>query len=162
MKVDFFQLPILMGSVLKLSDDLSQYNKDEQVFAFCFLTSRIMKTSYRKDKTQFIRVFEISDRTGTAKITLFDKAFVSLAKKSMPNPFSILDFDQEKNKDRTKFRPVVLLKLKINVYNGEKSLLFESLAKWYNEDQIKSIINATKQEELDEVKMRKLAKAEDQ
>ena len=149
-------------TVLKLSDDLSQYNKDEQVFAFCFLTSRIMKTSYRKDKTQFIRVFEISDRTGTAKITLFDKAFVSLAKKSMPNPFSILDFDQEKNKDRTKFRPVVLLKLKINVYNGEKSLLFESLAKWYNEDQIKSIINATKQEELDEVKMRKLAKAEDQ
>lgn len=148
-------------NVIRLSDDLSHYSKNDEVFVFCYLTKRTMKSPYSKDKTQYIRMFEIADRTGTSKITIFDKSYISLTKKSIPNPFTLLDFDQEKNKEKTKFKPVVLLKLRINEYNGTKGFLFDALVKWYNENQIKEIIAASKREELEEIQNRKLQKQEE-
>lgn len=128
-------------TILDLSQDISSYQKNQDVYIFCLGLRLIKESPYKKDNKQFVRIFEIEDRHNKGKITVFDKTYSSCIKKDPINPLSIM-------KKKMPFCPAMILKCKINEFNGMKNILLDSVVEWINEDDIKQKIQDLKFEEL--------------
>lgn len=125
----------------RLSDDLTLFQKDQEVLIFCQGLRFLRKSPYKKDPSKYTRFFEIEDRMGKARITVFDQSFKYLLKNKPMNPLTIL----AKN---LPYRPVMVIKCKVNEYNNSRSLVFDSLVDWVNETQIKEQFRAAKLKEM--------------
>jgi DNA polymerase III alpha subunit len=125
----------------RLSEDLSSYNADEEIYLYCQGLTMSRKSPYSKDPKKFTRYFDIEDRYGKGRITMFDQSFNHLYKTKPMNPFTILA-------KKLPYRPVMIIKCKVNEYQGNKSLVFDSLIEWINEEDIKQEYKLAKAKEL--------------
>lgn len=128
--------------VLGLSENLSLYSVDQEVFIFCQGLRMLTKFAYKKDPKSFVRTFEIEDRNGKGKLTVFEKTYRDLFRNGSTSCFSILD-------KKTPYRPVMILKCKINDNRGMRGLALDSVLEWTNESQIKEAIKNLKVKELE-------------
>ena len=128
--------------ILSLIEDIEKYDIDEEVFIFCQGLKLGTKFPYKKDPKQYVRTFEIEDRHNKGRLTVFDRTYKDLMKTDPITCLSILD-------KKLPFRPVMILKCKINDNRGMKGIVLDSVLEWINEDQIKNAIKSAKQKELE-------------
>lgn len=128
-------------SILDLSQDISIYPKNQDIYIFCLGLRLVKESPYKKDPKQFVRIFEIEDRFAKGKVTVFDKTYTSTVKKDSINPLSIM-------KKKLPYRPAMIIKCKINEFNGMKNILLDSIVEWVNESDIKQKIQDSKLQEL--------------
>ena len=128
-------------TTLNLAEDLGSYPKGQDLYIFCLGLRLFKESPYKKDPKQFVRIFEIEDRFGKGKVTVFDKTYTSLLKKDSTNPLSVL-------KKKMSFFPAMIIKCKVNEFNGMRSIMLDSIVEWINEDDIKQKIKDLKLEEL--------------
>ena len=126
--------------VLNLTSDLYLYEPNDEVYVFCLGYKFLNKFAYKKDNSQFTRNFEIEDRSGKNKLTVFEKTYRDLLKKDSLSCFSALE--------KLNRRPVMVLKCKINDYAGRRSIALEAVVEWVNEQEVRQAINEAKQKEL--------------
>jgi DNA polymerase III alpha subunit len=126
--------------VLNLTSDLNLYEPNDEVYIFCLGYKFLNKFAYKKDNSQFTRNFEIEDRNGKSKLTVFEKTYRDLLKRDSLSCFSILE--------KLGRRPVMILKCKINEYAGRRSIALEAVVEWVNDQEIKQDIQDAKQREL--------------
>jgi hypothetical protein len=102
------------------------------------------KNPYKSDPTQFIRFFDLEDRYGKAKLTVFHKVYEKILKTSPMNPLTIASKPSLDHLDR----PVAVLKCKVNDYMGMRGLVLDSVIEWINESDIKDQLRQAKAKEL--------------
>ena len=127
--------------LLNLAEDLSLYGANQEVFTFCQLTKFNNKFPYRKDPKQFTRIFEIEDRHGKGRLTVFNKTHLDILRDGPISPLSVLE-------KKLGHRPVAVLKCKITEYNGMRGITLDSIVEWIDEDAIKNAISLSKTNEL--------------
>jgi DNA polymerase III alpha subunit len=126
--------------ILNLAEDLNLYEKGQEVYIFCLGIKEATKFPYRNNPKAFVRSFEIEDRNGKGRITVFDQTFINLLK-SNNLCLSILS-------KKLPHRPVMILKCKIDENKSMRQLVLDSVVQWVNEIEIKEEIKSIKMKEL--------------
>lgn len=106
-------------------------------------TGGITKNPYAKDKKKFTRRFFFEDRTGKMQLTLFEGTYEEIVSKygDKLNCISILE-------KKLPYRPVLVVKCKVNDWNGRRSLIVQSVVDWANRDEIIMRLENDKKKEL--------------
>jgi DNA polymerase III alpha subunit len=128
----------------RFSDDLNLYSSQQEVLIYCRCLTMSRKNPYKSDPTQFIRFFELEDRYGKMKLTVFHKVYEKILKASPMNPLSIASKASLNHLDR----PVAVMKCKVNDYMGMRGLVLDSIVEWINEVDTKEQLRAAKIKEL--------------
>lgn len=157
-------------TLIRLGDDLSKLKVNQEVVVFCYASHFVMKRPYKKDPSQFTRIFAIADRTGIRTISMFDKSYHNLLRKDLPrkdpknpnqkikvsgsvNPFTLMEDGEMYSSQGGLMRPVMLLKLKVNEYMGTRGLAYESMIQWFNLDRTLDEIEKKKRDELEKIRL---------
>lgn len=136
------------GSTLhRVVESLDNCSPDSEVFMFGLglqnPTGGITKNPYAKDKKKFTRRFFFEDRTGKMQLTLFEGTYEEIVSKygDKLNCISILE-------KKLPYRPVLVVKCKVNDWNGRRSLIVQSVVDWANRDEIIMRLENDKKKEL--------------
>lgn len=73
---------------------------------------------YKKDPSKYVRLFRIEDRFGSSEITVFDKSYDDFLEDSRGVPIRV-----------TADGNILILKAKVNLYAGRKSLVYDKCLK---------------------------------
>jgi DNA polymerase III alpha subunit len=143
-----YNLKVNNQTVIQFGTDLNRFSKNQEVYVFCRGTKFIIKRPYAKDPSSYTRFFEFEDRDDIMRLTIFQGDYDRICRVQF-NPLKYLE-----NMEKKKYviKPVILLKCKINEYQGKKGLLISDVIKWVNRDQIKEAILAVKQKEFEDKK----------
>lgn len=135
------------GNIHRVAEPLDRWSVDDEVYLFGLALQNpsggITKNPYAKDKKKFTRRFYFEDRTGKMQLTLFEGTYEDIVSKygDKLNCVSILE-------KKLPYRPVLIIKCKINDWNGRRSLIVQSVVDWANRDEILYKIELDKNKEL--------------
>lgn len=125
-----------------IAESLDRFEPASEVFMFVQISELVSKKPYKKDPKQFTRRFTMEDRTGKSYLTVFERNYQDLFDKyTKYTPFSIFD-------RQLKFRPVLILKCKVNEWAGRKNLTLTEVVDWVNKEEIMFRINEKIKKEL--------------